>query len=305
MLATEVWQALIGRRSVQSNHRLSELLREELSFEVALARAQADPFTQADYRALEDALFQVFVSMDREIARLHQDVNRYLVNELLWQFWGSLGNFDAAYMFTLNQDLWPERYFDALNPFGAAGPTLPGLQPRPGHQSFMGDAGPYNDSFVMQPATDPAATSQLRRSFNIIKLHGAFNWRTADGRNAMVVGAGKYGQIAESPLLSWYFDIFKRVLCSGSVRLMIVGYGFGDDHINAVIADAVENHALKVFIWNTDNALEDRVQREKHGASIWKGLLSTATRQMIDVFPTKQVVTEEYRRIVQTMFGRN
>jgi hypothetical protein len=46
--------------------------------------------------------------------------------------------------------------------------------------------------------------------------------------------------MADFPLLSCYSDIFKAVLYAGDVRLMIVGYGFGDKHINAVIAEAVE-----------------------------------------------------------------
>ena len=32
---------------------------------------------------------------------------------------------------------------------------------------------------------------------------------------------------------------------------MIVGYGFGDDHINDVIADAVNNSGLKIYFWDT------------------------------------------------------
>jgi hypothetical protein len=46
---------------------------------------------------------------------------------------------------------------------------------------------------------------------------------------------------------------------------MIVGYGFGDEHVNAVIADAVEYHDLKVFIWDTGPNLMDRVRAAPHG----------------------------------------
>ena len=81
----------------------------------------------------------------------------------------------------------------------------------------------------MQPVADPALTARLRGGFNVIKLHGSFNWRTADGRNAMIIGAGKGDKIARSPLLSWYFDIFRQVLSAGDVRLLIVGYGLGDE----------------------------------------------------------------------------
>lgn len=45
-----------------------------------------------------------------------------------------------------------------------------------------------------------------------------------------------------------YFETFKEVLSQGQRRLLIIGYGFGDDHINRVISNAVKNHELKVYI---------------------------------------------------------
>jgi hypothetical protein len=119
----------------------------------------------------------------------------------------------------------------------------------------------------------------------------------------MVVGTGKISQIAASPLLAWYLDIFKGVLSAGDVRLLVVGYGFGDEHVNAAIADGIEHHGLKLFIWDTGSNLRNRISASPHGDSIWKGLLSTATRQLIEVFPSNQAETEEYRRIRQTCFG--
>ena len=205
-------------------------------------------------------------------------------------------------MFTLNQDLWPERHLYNEHVSGAAGASLPGLQRRPNQRLFTTDIGSYSDEFIMQPISDPEANGQLRGSFNVLKLHGSFNWRTADGQNTLVVGAGKGGQIAAFPLLSWYRSIFRHVLSAGGARLMIVGYGFGDEHVNAAIADAVEHHDLKVFIWDTGSNLMDRVQAAPNGAYLWKGLLSTATRSMIEVFPSNQAETEEYRRILRTFF---
>jgi hypothetical protein len=83
---------------------------------------------------------------------------------------------------------------------------------------------------------------------------------------------------------------------------MIVGYGFTDEHVNGMIAEAVESHGLKVFIWDTDSNLMDRVRTAPHGASIWNGLLSLASRSLIEVFPGTQEQTEEYARIRRTLF---
>jgi hypothetical protein len=106
-----------------------------------------------------------------------------------------------------------------------------------------------------------------------------------------------------SPLLSWYFDIFRQVLSAGHVRLMTVGYGFADEHVNEVIADAIEHHGLKLFIWDTAPNVRDQIVAAPHGKVLWQGLLSTATRPMIEVFPSNQAETYEYRRIQQTLFG--
>ncbi|MEO8595372.1 MAG: SIR2 family protein [Candidatus Solibacter sp.] len=305
-LGEELWQDLLGHRAVQNNDRLRELLLDERSFEAALGKVQGEPFTSDDRQAFKDALLEAFLSMDREIARPdhHPWINIYKVQDLLFRFWGLRGqSIDTGYMFTLNQDLWPERNLYNEHVSGAAGASLPGLLPQPSQRLFTTDLGRYSDRFLMQPVADPAAHGQLRGRFNVIKLHGSFNWRTADGRNELVVGTEKGGQIAASPLLSWYREIFRCVLSVGGGRLMIVGYGFGDEHVNAVIADAIERFDLKVFIWDTGPNLMDRVRAAPHGTAIWRGLISTATRPLIEVFPSNQAETEEYRRIRDTFFS--
>ena len=88
-----------------------------------------------------------------------------------------------------------------------------------------------------------------------------------------------------------------NVSFSGSVG----NFSFG---ITAAQANLdIENHGLKVFIWDTGPNLMDRVLAAPHGAIIWSGLLTTATRAMIEVFPSNQAETEEYRRIRETFFA--
>jgi hypothetical protein len=179
---------------------------------------------------------------------------------------------------------------------------LPGIRVTPGASIFNSLTGAYSEQFIMRPFTDIAAQPSLRGQTNVIKLHGSFNWRTPDARSLMVVGTEKTRQIANLPLLAWYSDVLKAVLFSGNVRLMIVGYGFGDEHINATIAEAVSSYGLKVFIWGKGSNLKDRILAAPHGPAIWKGLLSTATQPMKEVFPSNQEVTEEYRRIRRVFF---
>jgi hypothetical protein len=52
----------------------------------------------------------------------------------------------------------------------------------------------------------------------------------------MVIGYGKRGRTEKEPLLAWYLQLFKEVLNAGDVNLVTIGYGFGDDYINGLIA---------------------------------------------------------------------
>lgn len=303
-LAAEIWEDLIGHPATQNNSRVRELLLSEQSFETVLGLVQAEPYDASDRQMFEKALLDTFVEMDREVARIPDPwINIYKVQELLFRFCGRRGpSVSAGYLFTLNQDLWPERYMFNEHVSGSFSPGLPGLRSRPNQRLFTADIGNYSDNFIMQPIEEPSMHAELRERFNVIKLHGSFNWRTADAEMQLVVGSGKDKQIQESPLLSWYFDIFKQVLSAGGVRLLIAGYGFGDEHVNSTIADAVEHYGLQIFIWDTGADLRNRVLAAPHGSSIWKGLLSTMSRPMIEVFPSNQAESYEYRRLQETLF---
>lgn len=303
-LASEVWESLMGHPAVQERTPLRKLLLDEPSFEVALGRLGDPPFEESDRSAFERALLDVFVQMDAEIARPDHDpwINISQIQEMLFQFCGRRRDqVDTGYFFTLNQDLWPERYL--YNGFASPPPALPGLQLNPNQRIFTTDLGRYDSSFEMEPIKDASSPLQLRKAYNVIKLHGSFNWRTSDGNASLVVGTQKTDQIRASPLLRSYWQVFEQVLRAGDVRLMVVGYGFGDRHVNAAIAEAVMNYRLQVFIWDTAPDLMERVRKKPHGEAIWQGVLSTASRSLQEVFPSNQTVTGEYRRIMNTVFG--
>jgi hypothetical protein len=79
------------------------------------------------------------------------------------------------------------------------------------------------------------------------KLHGSSNWRDTAGSNMLIIGNRKVQDIRLHPILSWYAENFDRYLCQPRTRLMIIGYGFRDEHINKSIERAV-GQGLQVFI---------------------------------------------------------
>jgi hypothetical protein len=135
-------------------------------------------------------------------------------------------------------------------------------------------------------------------------LHGSINWSDDSERPGMVMGRRKKAMISSHPLLSWNYHIFESVLASGDVKLMVVGYSWGDDHINDVIADAVKGHRLKLYSWNTLPP-QDLIRPQYRGPEILAGLAGYWTRPLTEVMPPKPTApgSPEYDNVVRTFFS--
>jgi hypothetical protein len=145
---------------------------------------------------------------------------------------------------------------------------------------------------------------QLLRNFNHIKLHGSINWRTDDGKFSIVMGRRKKETISRSPLIGWYHRVFENVLNSGNVSLMVIGYGWGDEHINEPIADAVLNHGLKIYSWNPQHP-RDMLSGKHRGDDIKRGIvLGFMTRSMSEIMPHKPMNpgSADYDAVVRDFF---
>jgi hypothetical protein len=143
-----------------------------------------------------------------------------------------LSGFDA--IFTLNQDLLLELHYDPSQDTQSRwqGTYFPGIEPQ------------------MMPKLGAREIIDLRRQVGtigpripnlqpIFKLHGSIDW--SDGTGALfVVGGGKAQYIDSKPLLKAYFTEFRNRLSVPNARLMIIGYGVADDHVNKLITDVSE-----------------------------------------------------------------
>ena len=54
-----------------------------------------------------------------------------------------------------------------------------------------------------------------------------------------MIGKNKIDSINQEPLLKFYFELFKDLIYEGNKKLLVIGYGFGDDHVNALIRQAL------------------------------------------------------------------
>jgi len=78
------------------------------------------------------------------------------------------------------------------------------------------------------------------------KLHGSHNWVSKNGI-VIVTGGHKETDIGDVPLLDWYFERLREAALSDTARVMIIGYSFGDPHINRLLIEASKK-AAKFFI---------------------------------------------------------
>lgn len=182
------------------------------------------------------------------------DMNAALMEITGWEFQNHidrtvgtfLTRFDA--IFTLNQDVLLEHYYMNGNVGLSgkrkwAGVQLPGMKRIPAQEPIHSNSWARStwsplpeDLFIVDPACQP-----------IFKLHGSSNWSRNDGRPMLIMGGAKSREIGQTPILNWYAEIFERTLSAQPSRLMVIGYGFRDEHINAVIGRAAE-HGLKLFV---------------------------------------------------------
>ncbi len=250
-----VFNALIADAEVQGSQQIHTLLwQNRLNFENALSVLQHnDRQNQSTGRAplllMQRALGRVFASMntllkvqqfelrgrDGHISKAHT------VTEFL-------ARFDA--IFTLNQDLLLEmHYFDQAKGSltdsrrWSGGGRIPGM-------TGVGDAGGFGGPAWSGRTWNPNGDFSVPNNAQpFYKLHGSTNWKETGGNaDITIMGGGKSSAIEAIPVLKHYHDTFKEYVKRGDTRVAIIGYGFGDDHINEALEDAVRNNGLRMFV---------------------------------------------------------
>lgn len=244
-LASEAFEYLLGCAEVQRSEVLRALLwkhQERGGFEDALAEVQGQYI--GDSKTFEGTL----VAFQSSIGRMFEDMNKALFEHANWDPGRRLTHFLAKFdaIFTLNQDLLMEAHYcpvvELLDPRGWQGCVLPGMRPEwsddPLHHRSWARArwSVENDGkFAIDKRLQP-----------VFKLHGSSNWFGSENRALLVMGGGKAREIKSSPILSAYATEFAQRVSSGG-RLMVIGYGFRDQHINQAIFEGAQK-GLEMFI---------------------------------------------------------
>jgi hypothetical protein len=126
----------------------------------------------------------------------------------------------------------------------------------------------------------------------------------------MVIGGGKIEQINEEPLLLEYFNIFKELFKQDELRLFVIGYGFGDEHINSVISDSVINHGLEIYILSPESPKKLKGKlcegcKSIETVNIWNGISGYFQCVEKVFFSTRYEVPVMQEQFFTLLFGNN
>lgn len=68
-----------------------------------------------------------------------------------------------------------------------------------------------------------------------LKLHGSLDY-FYNKTPLFITGENKSGRITSCPLTKFYSEIFEKILIENNCKLIVIGYGFQDEHINKIIS---------------------------------------------------------------------
>jgi hypothetical protein len=297
-LAGEAFEYLLGCQEIQRDQQLRNLLWKHQptgGFEDALAELQA-AFTRDPHGA--EPLVRAFQAA---VIRMFDDMNRAFFEVTDWEFQNFrqrqvgyfLPRFDA--IFSLNQDLLLEHYY--VNRHTAAladvrrwaGSQLPGMRRIPAPDPALAGSAAHS---TWTPLPDANFTFDPNQQ-PIFKLHGSSNWEDPAGNRMLIMGGAKAVGIGQQPILLWYAQQFEERLSQPGARLMVIGYGFRDQHINEIIKRAAER-GLRMFLvapegaeiarrLNPTNQATIRVPSDLEGL-LQQTLIGASRRPLRDIF---------------------
>lgn len=182
------------------------------------------------------------------------------VLKLFSSFCGTAG--ETGIIFTLNQDLFMERFSKSKALGLGTLRYMPYMQKIESSQLDPDFRVELPDEQFLDDFRAKHLSSVGDRIY--VKLHGSSGWVSQDGSDRLILGIAKKEEIANEPLLKWYFKLFEDALYRSDVRLLAIGYGFRDSHINEVLIKAISEYGLKLFIISPEDfkAFQKRIPPE-------------------------------------------
>jgi len=142
-----------------------------------------------------------------------------------------------------------------------------------------------------------------KKVFQLYKIHGSVNWRFDSIKKEITKDNGKGNRVLIYPNSSKFersfempfFEMISRlqaVLRSENTTLLIVGYSFGDEHINRIIEESINNNLnLEVFIIKptlSGEKIDEYIERVNKGSKNIH-LISSTFEQFANGMPDAKI----------------
>jgi hypothetical protein len=206
-LASEVFSAILGDLDIDEDTRDLPFASDG-AFETVLAdlQASADLEDKKRYDALITSVVGIFNGMNNTFMQMQFEFEK--PPSLQHSLAAFLSRFHAV--FTLNQDALIELHYTPMLglPMNWGRMSLPGMR-RSNPSQFTGTA---HDRFaLMEPTADRTFGAGVQP---YVKLHGSVNWVESNvGSRILIKGGMKAISIARFPILTWYHEEFRKMVC--------------------------------------------------------------------------------------------
>ncbi len=296
-LANEMHEKILNHRRINEIPNVRTLLLDDFDYESVYSTVMnEETYSAEERRLLGEIMTDVQVWLDEATRdfcnndRESRGVNWGGVHAILHVCNAVTGK--RGYHFTTNQDIFLERQTGRRSDF------VPLFG---GNQNGIGPRRPLESSHYIQlPNEEQIEKIKTQVSswgdLQYIKLHGSLGWLSAKGGSTMVIGKAKLVDIEKEPVLKvYYHEVFKPVLHQGSCHLMVVGYSFGDSHINDVIVQGIREHGLKLFVMTPSGPKSLKEKLDRVDPALWKVCqYFTGTIKGMFPFGQDQRVKEDY-----------
>jgi SIR2-like domain len=241
-LASDVFSALLADEDLDG-HTRDLLFDSGGAFETVLADLQLskDPDDRGRYDALITSVVGIFNGMNNTF--MHMQFEFESPPSVQHSMASFLSRFHA--IFTLNQDALLEQHYNPMigPPMNWGHLQLPGMWFMP---PFQPTGARHDKVAIMEP--HPPFNGSGSGAQPYVKLHGSVNWvESSRGKRILIMGGQKAVSMGRYPILTWYYDEFRKMLVRPSAKLMVIGYSFSDTHINDAIVDGLAAD-LKIFV---------------------------------------------------------
>ena len=302
-LAREMWEIIFNNPKLNNIQKIKNLLRDNFDYEAIYSIIlNSTNYISEEKNSFKEIIKESYNSLDKVIKNYNftgtdpYGINIYGVRELLTIF--TKCNNQTGIHFTLNQDLFMERQFCRC-PLGFSGPQFKD------YRDLIYSRRLDPEKSITLPNTQQVKEFQINHISNcgdfFIKLHGSHGWLSANGGDQMVLGSHKSENIQKEPLLKFYFELFEKALFRQNIKILIIGYGFRDEHINTCLIKAIKEYGLKIHIISTESP-ELFKQRllypdpnhqplEVKGQIIWNGIESYYQKKLKEIYPADKSKT--------------